>query len=102
MTPKELLGLPMGPNDAEAATVRGYLTALLTAVWTEKEGFSGKRPFGNSSWECDLYVPLIKAGAVEGTFDEDGYLDTFTRENEAKAGTLILDAIKALGGSDPA
>ncbi len=32
----------------------------------EGEGFSGKRPFGNSCWESDLYWPLAKADVIEG------------------------------------
>ncbi len=70
-----VLDLPMQPNDARATTVREYLVALLAEVWTEKEGFSGKRPFGNSGWEYDLYLPLLKAGLVDGALDEDGYID---------------------------
>jgi hypothetical protein len=53
------------PDDCDAGaniTVRDYLFELLIAVWDEGESFSGKRPFGNSGWEYDLYAPLIQAG----------------------------------------
>ena len=92
---ERLLALELPPNDSGATTVRGYLIALLAAVWRETEGFSGKRPFGNSSWQCDLYAPMIKAGFVPGTLDEDGYLDGYF--DEAPADALILAAIERLG-----
>jgi hypothetical protein len=90
-----LLALQLPENASGATTVRGYLIAILAAVWRETEGFSGKRPFGNSSWQCDLYAPMIKAGFVPGTLDEDGYLDGYF--DEAPADALILAAIERLG-----
>jgi hypothetical protein len=56
-------------------SIREYLHELLTELWREGEGFSGKRPFGNSGWEYDLYKPLIQAGVVPGSIDEDGYIN---------------------------
>jgi hypothetical protein len=97
MTPQELLDLPLPENDSGATTVRGYFAALLTELWREEEGFSGKRPFGNSGWQSDLYLPMIKAGAVPGTVDEDGYIDEFDSAAERQAGELILAAITLLG-----
>lgn len=93
MTPAEILALPMDENDSGATTIRGYLKALLSELWREGEGFSGKRPFGNSGWESDLQMALIKGGAVEGTLDEDGYLDTIDGH---AANNLITEAIDAL------
>ena len=97
MTPQQLLDLPLPENDSGADTVRGYLVALLTMLWQEGEGFSGKRPFGNSSWEYDLYQPMARAGLITATFDEDGYVDSFPTTRRLKADDLILAAIKALG-----
>ena len=92
MTPREVLMLPMQPNDSGAATVGGYLQALLRRLWTEEEGFSGKRPFGNSGWAHDLYRPLIAAGAVDGgSLDSDGYVN-----ERGDADQVIHDAIDAL------
>jgi hypothetical protein len=89
-----VLDLPMPANDANAMTVRQYLATLLVNLWDEKEGFSGKRPFGNSGWECELYKPLVVAGLIAGRIDEDGYFD----ELDDDAGdTLIAEAIRALG-----
>lgn len=92
MTPREILDLPMQENDADAATVRDYLKALLRAVWDEGEGFSGKRPFGNSGWDSELKHALVKAGAVRGTVN-DRWLDDC---DDAAAETLIRDAIAAM------
>lgn len=73
MTPAELLDLELPENDSGEGTVGGYLLALLTELWREEEGFSGKRPFGNSGWQYDLYIPMIRAGAIDGiSLDEDG------------------------------
>jgi hypothetical protein len=97
-TPQDVLSLPLPqPNDADAATVRDYLIALLHEVWREEEGFSGKRPFGNSSWQFDLYVPMARARWIELTLDEDGYIDDFPIEARHRADSLIYAAIHALG-----
>jgi hypothetical protein len=52
--------------------VRDYLCKLLQTLWDEQDGFSGKRPFGNSDWCYDLYQPLIAAGFIPGTLYADG------------------------------
>lgn len=94
MTPAELLDFEFHSNDlGETLTVRAYFTRLLTTLWEEGEGFSGKRPFGGSSgWQMDIEHALVRAGRVEcgpdgGEADED--LDP-----------LILAAIRLMGGSD--
>jgi len=96
MMPAEILALPMQDNESGARTVRGYLIRLLAELWNEGEGFSSKRPFGNSGWEHDLYLPLIKAGVVAGTLDEDGYLDDFPDASQREADSLIAKAIASL------
>ena len=95
MKPEEILNLKMDidNNDAGATTIKEYLKELLFVLWDEREGFSGKRPFGNSSWEYDLYVPLIENGVVEGTLDLDGYVQHVNKE---KADTIIFDCIHAM------
>lgn len=89
-----ILEVPMQPNDADAKTIGDYLRALLLAVWTEGEGFSGKRPFGNSGWDSDLYIALVKAGIVDGKLDGDGYLEEC---DEDAANSLIMEAIRNFG-----
>lgn len=85
----------MRENDADAKDIRGYLKALLTELWAEGEGFSGKRPFGNSGWEYELYVALIMGGVVKGTLDE-GYVQDISDTEKRKATRLIAEAIEAL------
>lgn len=91
MKPEEILGLPMRPNDSGAVTIRGYLIALLRELWIKEEGFGGKRPFGNSGWQHDLYTPLVVAGVIPGRVDEDGWL----LDCDYKQGhEIILEAIE--------
>lgn len=72
LTTSEILALPIKCDDVpKAKTVADYLKALLAKVWEEGEGFSGKRPFGNSGWENDLFIPLVKAGVIEGEMDPE-------------------------------
>jgi hypothetical protein len=89
-----ILDIPMGENDADAATVEDYLKTLLIKLWEDGESFSGKRPFGNSGWEHDLWRALAKAGKVKG--DENGYVSD--QEERAKANGLIFEAIDQLRG----
>lgn len=93
-TGAEILALPMNINDAGATTIRAYLVALLSELWTEGEGFSGKRPFGNSGWEADLQAPLVIAGVVDGALDDESYV---SRVDHEAANEAIFLAIEALG-----
>lgn len=92
---RQVLDLPMpAGNDADAATIRDYLVKLLTLVWEDNECFDGKRPFGNSGWDYDLYGPLIEAGLITGRLDEDGFIEDVDTEAGDK---LVLAAIAELG-----
>lgn len=88
-----ILDLPMRPNDANAQTIGEYLVELLLRLWSDGEGFSGKRPFGNSGWQFDLYLPLVQAELVEGKIDNDGWLETC---DEKTADQMIAEAIEGL------
>lgn len=92
-TPQDILSLKMEKNDANATSVHAYLKALLCQLWHEGEGFSGKRPFGNSGWEYDLYTPLVKAGIVKGKLDADGFIESI---DDKTANHYIFTAIDAL------
>lgn len=46
---------PMQPNSAHVETIGEYFVALLVQLWDQGEGFSGKRPFGDSGWEWELH-----------------------------------------------
>ena len=74
-------------------TIKEYLKEMLKKLWLEKDEFSGKRPFGNSGWEYDLYKPLIQNNFVTGKLDEDGYIDSVD-DNEANL--IILKIIDKL------
>lgn len=70
----QLLDAPFN-FDGKATTLRQLFKRFLSTLFKESEGFSGKRPFGNSSWEHDIAAGLIGAGLLEGELDEDGYAD---------------------------
>jgi hypothetical protein len=93
MMSEKVLAAPMQENDAGAATVKEYLMSLLMSLWLNGESFSGKRPFGNSGWELELFHSLVHAGLLKGTVNEDGYADDYNRKDGEK---LITEAIKHL------
>lgn len=88
-----LLDAPMGKNDAGAKTVRQYFLKLLLTLVQDGEGFSGKRPFGNSGWEYELAIAWIKSGHLLGSLDEDGYVLSVDRIKLAK---LMQSAVREL------
>lgn len=45
-------------------TVGNYLAKLFKKVWLEGEEFNGKRPFGNSDWQDDVFSALVENGIV--------------------------------------
>jgi hypothetical protein len=77
----------------KTVTIRNYLKELLLTLWEEGESFSGKRPFGNSGWEYDLYKPLIENNIIDGKIDEDGFICDY---NANKADEVIINCIKSL------
>lgn len=93
-TSAQVLNCPMGKNDADAKTVRGYLGRLLTDVWIE-EGFDGKRPFGNSSWKREVFTALSEQALITATKDEWNDWDY----DVDWADQLIRDAIWVLVGA---
>lgn len=82
------------PVDCEGAagTLKDYLRELLATLWREEECFSGKRPFGNSGWQGDVYADLVQAGVLDGEPDEDGYPEFDYDDGEA----LVQRAIAAV------
>ena len=76
-------------------TVKDFLKKLLITLWEEGEGFSGKRPFGNSEWKYDMYAELIKRGIIEGRLDK--YENKYIEELDEKvADKFVIDFIKKL------
>jgi len=94
MTIQEILAIEFKSDDLNRTlTIREYLKELLRTLWQEGEGFSGKRPFGNSGWRYELYHPLIEKGLISGKFDEDGYIEYVDDESGSN---LILKLIEAM------
>ena len=62
-----VLDCPMQENDSGADTIKGYLKALLSTLWDEEGGFSGKRPFGNSGWTNEVAQALVKGKFIKGS-----------------------------------
>lgn len=99
LTGKDVLKIKMVENDAGAKTIREYFVSLLWELWVEGESFSGKRPFGNSGWEYEIYQSLAKAGAIEATYypkDDDEEEPEIDSYDEKTANRLIKLAIESL------
>lgn len=90
---QEILALPMEQNDAAAKTIGDYLVRLAEQAWVEEEGFSGKRPFGNSGWQHEIYIALIKNEAITGDLDEYGYIEDYDGQ---AADRIMTDVLKFL------
>jgi len=88
----QALDIRFDSDAGDDITIRDYLRILLLTLWEEGEGFSGKRPFGNSGWEYDLYKPLIKEGFINGSLDEDGYIEKYDKK---EAYAYVIDLINA-------
>lgn len=97
MKPEEILDLKVEGPGVGKTTVRGYLVRLLETLWDERDNFSGKRPFGGSAWEFDLYEALVTAHVVPGKFNDEGFLDEFSKYSQEKADRIIRIAISSLG-----
>lgn len=97
MNPQEALNIVFYSDDlAEEVTIREYLKRLLEELWREEEGFSGKRPFGNSCWQFEVNHALVKAGVIEGTVHvyDDG--DEEVDYNQTEACKAVIKLIQAL------
>ena len=57
--------------------VREFLRDSLINLCRDGEGFSGKRPIGNSGWEWEIVDAFQAAGLVPDT-DQNGWADTRT------------------------
>ena len=98
---KDYAKIPMQENDAGAKTIGEYLKTLLLTLWVEEESFSGKRPFGNSGWQYEIYTALISAKVVDGKLDECGYVDEvdyYTADSVVRE--IIIGVFDALKGGE--
>lgn len=56
--------------DLSTCSIQFYLIELAKRCWTYEEGFSGKRPLGNSGWKYDVYFALAEGGFIKGKKNE--------------------------------
>jgi len=80
-----LLDIELEDNDSGKATLGGFLAGMID--------LETKRPYGNSGWEWDLFAALVRAGKIDGTFNEYGEVENVDT-NEAHA--LIEQAAKEI------
>jgi hypothetical protein len=95
------LGIVFDSDAGAELTVREYLHALLRTLWREQEGFSGKRPFGNSDWDCELYAPLIREKYIDGSLDEDGYVNHVEETGAHAFVEALIDRVMLPGEEKP-
>lgn len=94
MSDQELLALTFSSGDLnKSVSIREFMQELLLTLWDEQEGFSGKRPFGNSGWTGDMEACLIKAGVVTGELDDDGCIYLFDNKEFDKTIVRIIRAL---------
>lgn len=105
---KAILAAPMisSRNTSYETTIGGYLGGLLARLLFYGEGFSGKRPFGDSGWEEDLFIALVSAGFVKGKYVPDEDDDPEKSElygewdyDEAKAEQYLQTLIRSIFGN---
>jgi hypothetical protein len=78
---EDILSIKFKSRDLEReVTIKEYFIALLEALWNEKEGFDGKRPFGYSGWEYEIYRVLVKNNLIPGKLHEDGGIKEYDRK----------------------
>lgn len=94
-SPADILATPMEPNSFsdEPHTLRDFLIGLAAQVWDQGEGFSGKRPFGDSGWDYCVYEALVKAGHLKGDVDDEGYVKDW---DQAEGHQMVLKALEEL------
>jgi len=73
-------------------TLRECFIELLKTLWLEGEDFSGKRPFGASNWQWNVYRALAKNKLIKNVkYDEDGDLDEVDYQEADQLIMAILD-----------
>lgn len=85
------------PNGNDPRTVRNYLKDLIKQLWLQGSDFSSKRPFGDSSWQQDVYLAMVKESIIDGEIDTDDELVSF---DVFKSDELILRAIDYIWATD--
>lgn len=93
----DVLSITFYSNDLDKdITLRDYFKELLKELWREQEGFSGKRPFGNSGWDADIAIALIREGLVDGDVVEYDGWDELVTVDHKQLDAVVLEAISNL------
>lgn len=95
-TAQQILALPMGDNDAHATTIGDYFARLAEQAWIEEEGFSGKRPFGNSGWQHEVYHALVTNKVITGEIDNYGYVEDYDGHAADQIITSVLKFLRKI------
>jgi hypothetical protein len=99
-TSEEILSLQFYCDDLDRTlTVREWFMEMVKRLWIEDEGFSGKRPFGNSGWRFDPAIAMVKAGWLAGSFSvqygRDGKVHEYLEEFDDDVYDSLMDAAVA-------
>lgn len=63
-------------------TLRSFFVEIARRVINEDEGFSGKRPFGNSGWQGYVADTLLKVGLIDDESEYDALMEGVLQELE--------------------
>jgi hypothetical protein len=90
MTYEEILDLEFISIDLNMKiSIKEYLKKLLKTLWKEGEGFSGKRPFGNSGWQFDIVYVLIMKNLIKGQIDGNNVVEVDWKEVDSLMEKII-------------
>lgn len=88
---KDILDLKFESADLRRkVTIRYFFYEILKKLWAEQQNFNSKRLFGNSDWDGDLIVCLIKNEIIKGEVDEDGYIVHY---DEEELNNVVINSI---------
>lgn len=74
MLTKDVLNLQFYSSElGKTVTVKEYFKAQLKALWTEQDGFSGKRPLGDSDWGSVFMDIFLYHKLIDGPEDYDAH-----------------------------
>ena len=95
---EDVLDLSMDSREANAFTIREYLSNVLLALWFEVDDFCPNSP--DCEWENELYSCLCEHGIINGvdTSDDSDYKNyEFHKTQEMMAHSIIGLCILEMG-----
>lgn len=81
---------------AEKITIRQMFVRMMRKCWLD-DGFSGKRPLGDSGWRDDVIKSLVDSGLIRGEIDCDGDL---VSSDDGAGGELVLAALDRMAENE--